>query len=123
MALTPLSSIFLTLLGVGGGEDALEALWKENTVLALFRNSLLKIQLIITEQWKGWRRRKEFSVIMTKTTGYYSVSWRVGFHRVPSNTNYNRYKITPRLILCKEKKKGRGEGEEASTATFSRDFS
>jgi len=32
----------------------------------------------------------------------------------PSNTNYNSYKITPRLILYKEKKKGRGEGGRRS---------
>lgn len=52
MELIPLSNIFLTILWVGK-KDALESLWKENTILALFRNSLLKIRLTITEQWKS----------------------------------------------------------------------
>lgn len=57
MALIPPSSIFLILLWAGGTKkDVLDTLWKENTILAHFRNSLLKIWITITEQWKVWRK-------------------------------------------------------------------
>lgn len=59
---------------------------------------------MITEQWKDWRIEKDFSVIIAKTTSYYSFPWQIGFHRVPSNTNCNSYKSNPFIFSTKKKK-------------------